>query len=347
MIGLLCTGDGIPIAHHVFAGNTADVTTLPAVLDDLQARFGVGRICVVADRGLISADNVETVEGVRVRPRHRHPAAPGPHLCRRARGRRPGPTPPGSPSPRPAPAACDVTLADGRRAVVVASFERWQRDTLRTAELVARTEAKLLALERRVRDGDLTDPAKIGRAAQRILGTSAGGPALRRRDRPRPVPLPLRRSRLRLRRPPRRPLRARHLPHHPPGHHRPGRRWPTGNSSRSNAGSGSSRTSCTSGPSATGPNHASAPTSPSASTPASSKPSSPAPSAAPTCATPTSPTNTSASERALRELGRVRALTLTAGDRTINLVTRRTPLQARILTALGVDTTGWDRPHIA
>ena len=63
VIGLLCTSDGIPIAHHVFAGNTADVSTLPGVLDDLPTRFGVGRICVVADRGLISADNVEVVDG--------------------------------------------------------------------------------------------------------------------------------------------------------------------------------------------------------------------------------------------------------------------------------------------
>jgi hypothetical protein len=58
MIGLLCTGDGIPIAHHVFAGNTSDVATLPGVLTDLAERFKVGRITVVADRGLISAANV-------------------------------------------------------------------------------------------------------------------------------------------------------------------------------------------------------------------------------------------------------------------------------------------------
>ena len=61
VIGLLCTGDGIPIAHHVFAGNTADASTLPDVLADLTKRFAVGRICVVADRGLISADNVAAV----------------------------------------------------------------------------------------------------------------------------------------------------------------------------------------------------------------------------------------------------------------------------------------------
>jgi len=61
VIGLLTNGDGVPVAHHVFAGNTADVSTLGGVLADLQRRFGVGRIPVVADRGLISADNVETL----------------------------------------------------------------------------------------------------------------------------------------------------------------------------------------------------------------------------------------------------------------------------------------------
>ena len=62
VIGLLCSGDGIPIAHHVFAGNTSDVSTLPGVLDDLVDRFAVGQICVVADRGLISETNIDQVE---------------------------------------------------------------------------------------------------------------------------------------------------------------------------------------------------------------------------------------------------------------------------------------------
>ena len=46
---------------------------------------------------------------------------------------------------------------------------------MRTAELVARTETKLLALEDRVRAGRLVDAGKIGRAAQRILGPSGVG----------------------------------------------------------------------------------------------------------------------------------------------------------------------------
>ena len=172
VIGLVCTGDGVPIAHHVFAGNTADISTLPGVLTDLAERFGVRQIPVVADRGLISAENVETLttqgfSHILATRLHRDPT------CAEALEAASGPDARWVPVPEAKSGACDLTLADGRRAVVVVSFERWERDTLRTAELVARTEAKLYALERRVRDGELVDPAKIGRAAQRILGASA------------------------------------------------------------------------------------------------------------------------------------------------------------------------------
>jgi hypothetical protein len=171
VIGLLCTSDGIPIAHHVFAGNTADVSTLPAVLEDLARRFGVGPICVVADRGLISEDNVETVTGqgfdhLLATRLHRDPT------CTEALRLSVAADAQWVPVSAARSAACDVTLADGRRAVVVASAERHHRDTVRTAELVARTETRLLALEHRVRAGQLVDAGKIGRAAQRILGQS-------------------------------------------------------------------------------------------------------------------------------------------------------------------------------
>lgn len=171
VIGLLCTGDGVPIAHHVFAGNTADVSTLPGVLDDLAKRFGVGRVCVVADRGLISVDNVDLVAGqgfdhVLATRLHRDAT------CAEALALSATPTAKWVPVPTANSAACEVALDDGRRCVVVASFERFKRDSIRTAELVARTEAKLSTLQRRVRDRDLVDPGKIGRAAQRILGPS-------------------------------------------------------------------------------------------------------------------------------------------------------------------------------
>ena len=174
VIGLLCTGDGTPIAHHVFAGNTADVTTLPEVLGDLQERFGVGRICVVADRGLISVDNVEVVAGhgfdhVLATRLHRDAT------CAEALEASTRPDATWVPVPAANSAACDVTLADGRRVVVVASAPRLHRDTVRTGELVARTETKLLALEDRVHAGRLVDAGKIGQAAQRILGPCGVG----------------------------------------------------------------------------------------------------------------------------------------------------------------------------
>jgi hypothetical protein len=75
VIGLLVTSDGIPIAHHVFAGNTSDVSTLPGVMEDLKERFGVGKIALVADR---------------LRPCDRHTASPRPRRGGRARtGERP------------------------------------------------------------------------------------------------------------------------------------------------------------------------------------------------------------------------------------------------------------------
>jgi hypothetical protein len=173
VIGLLTTGDGLPIAHHVFAGNTADVSTLPEVLADLQRRFGVGRIPVVADRGLISADNVEVLaaqgfDHVLATRLHRDPT------CAAALDASCQPDARWVPVPEARSAACEMRV-DGKRAVVVASFERFLRDSTRTAELVERTSERLRALEARVRAGSLVDPAKIGRAAQRILGDSGVG----------------------------------------------------------------------------------------------------------------------------------------------------------------------------
>ncbi|MCP3856508.1 MAG: IS1634 family transposase [Actinomycetia bacterium] len=172
VIGLLCTGDGIPIAHHVFTGNTNDAATLPGVLADLAERFGVGRICVVADRGLISTANVEFADEAgfdHILATRLHRDATCAQALRSAEA---ASTDAWVDVPEANSRVLEVALDDGVRAVVVESDARHRRDTLRTAELVARTEAELLALERRVRDGRLRDPAKIGRSAQRILGAS-------------------------------------------------------------------------------------------------------------------------------------------------------------------------------
>src|SRR3981189_745181 len=52
--GLLCTTAGIPIAIEVFEGNTADPNTLAAQITKLKQRFGLSRVCLVGDRGMLT-----------------------------------------------------------------------------------------------------------------------------------------------------------------------------------------------------------------------------------------------------------------------------------------------------
>ena len=61
-IGLLCTGEGCPIAVEVFAGNTADPSTVATQVAKLKGRFGVRRIALVGDRGMLTTARIrETV----------------------------------------------------------------------------------------------------------------------------------------------------------------------------------------------------------------------------------------------------------------------------------------------
>jgi len=52
--GLLCSPAGIPIAIEVFEGNTADPNTLAAQIKKLKTRFGLARVCLVGDRGMLT-----------------------------------------------------------------------------------------------------------------------------------------------------------------------------------------------------------------------------------------------------------------------------------------------------
>ena len=46
----------------MWPGNTADVTALEVVAERLQHRFGVRSVCLVADRGMISAATMAAIE---------------------------------------------------------------------------------------------------------------------------------------------------------------------------------------------------------------------------------------------------------------------------------------------
>lgn len=58
VFGLLCDPEGRPVAVEVFAGNTADPSTLGTQLDKLQRRFGLGRLVMVGDRGMLTAARI-------------------------------------------------------------------------------------------------------------------------------------------------------------------------------------------------------------------------------------------------------------------------------------------------
>ena len=170
VIGLLVTSDGIPIAHHVFSGNTADRSTLAQVMTDLQARFGVGRIALVADRGLISEENLDLVQAggfdhVLATRLHRDPTVAA--VLEAAAGEQAVFVAVGDDGTK----ATEVVY-EQRRYVVVDSPRRHMRDDARRQELLAATEDGLIALSERVRKGRLVDPAKIGAAADRILRDS-------------------------------------------------------------------------------------------------------------------------------------------------------------------------------
>ena len=61
--------NGWPIAHHVFPGNTTDKQTFRSVVEDVEERFGLRRVLVVGDCGMVSPDNLEFLseEGRQVR----------------------------------------------------------------------------------------------------------------------------------------------------------------------------------------------------------------------------------------------------------------------------------------
>ena len=62
VLAVVLDGEGRPVCTEVLAGNSADMTVLLPVVDRLRKRFGIGRVCVVADRGMISAATIAALE---------------------------------------------------------------------------------------------------------------------------------------------------------------------------------------------------------------------------------------------------------------------------------------------
>ncbi len=168
--------DQWPIAHHVFRGNLRDATTVPQVVEDLEQRFGLERVVFVGDRGMVTAANLQRLREhdqgyvVGLQRRRREAVyqyierATGPWTeCPGGRTAREKATPP---TTRVQEVASEQP---GVRIFVVHSDERLAYERAQRVQAMERVRAQLDALARRVAAGQLTDAAKIGAAAARIL----------------------------------------------------------------------------------------------------------------------------------------------------------------------------------
>jgi hypothetical protein len=170
IVGAVLDGQGRPICCELWPGNTADVTTLIPVVDRLRSRFGVGKVCVVADRGMISKETVEALEqdergwsyilGARMRSQHE---VKDEVLARAGRYRVVHPQ--RVRSDDPSPLKVKEVRVDDRRYIVCLNEDEARKDA-------ADREAIVAALRERLRSGDKSLVGNKG--YRRYLG--GGGP---------------------------------------------------------------------------------------------------------------------------------------------------------------------------
>ncbi len=65
VLGVVQTAEGLPIYHEVFDGNVAEVSTLKTTLETVMQRFPIRRVIAVADRGLLSIDNLTELKALK------------------------------------------------------------------------------------------------------------------------------------------------------------------------------------------------------------------------------------------------------------------------------------------
>jgi transposase len=169
---------GWPIAHHVWAGNRIDHSTVQEVIRDLQQRFAFGRLVFVGDRGMVTDANIESItkdeQGFLVGVKRRRNAqiegwldavdetkwvnCPG-GINTRERQTNP-----------PRTRAQEITSGDPElRVIVIDSDERRGYEQAKREQAMERARQRLEKLKARVASGNLKRPEKIGAAVERIM----------------------------------------------------------------------------------------------------------------------------------------------------------------------------------
>ena len=168
VFGLLCAADGCPLAVEVFAGNTADPATVARQVERIQQRFGIARIALVGDRGMLTTARIredlkpaglDWISALRASDLRKLVAAPG-----QAGSERPGEAPLAADSLAPDTVA-EVTSPDfpGERLLLCLN-PRLQAERRRKREdLLQCTERVLAQIAAAVRHQRLRGEAAIER----------------------------------------------------------------------------------------------------------------------------------------------------------------------------------------
>ena len=173
---------GWPIAHHVWAGNEVDHTTIGKAIADLHRRFGFSRLVFVGDRGMVTNDNIDAItaggHGYLVGLKRRRNKKLDRWLKAVDEAKwitcPVGITAQERSDPPRTRAQEIPSGVDGMRVIIVDSDERRGYEVAMREKAMERTRQALEKLKRRVAAGKLKQPEKIGAAAERLLQRNHG-----------------------------------------------------------------------------------------------------------------------------------------------------------------------------
>jgi hypothetical protein len=161
--GLVTNRVGKPVAVQVFDGNVHDHQTVPATLDKLKARFGLGELVLVADRGMVTRANLDAIrqaDGIEWIT-----ALKAPQVKRLAR------TGAFQPSLFDQLNLAEIASGEfpGERLLVCRNPLVASERARKRAALLAATEAELEPIRERVERGTLQDAGAIGVAVGQVI----------------------------------------------------------------------------------------------------------------------------------------------------------------------------------
>jgi transposase len=149
VVGAVLDQSGRPICCEMWPGNTTDVTTLVPEVERLRSRFGIGKFCIVADRGMISANTLSELDEIRIPyilgTRMRRVKQINTRILTRA-GRYTEVYPESADRSKPAPLKVKEVVHDGSRYIVCLNPRQARKDA-------ADREAIIESLKRQLKKG--------------------------------------------------------------------------------------------------------------------------------------------------------------------------------------------------